>query len=83
VLLHVYAQEKDPSELDPTSEDAMKSALDVQSTFLDMSRSTTAGRLPHSALQFRRVETTSSASQPEADLQIAPAEQFPEKLRYR
>jgi hypothetical protein len=48
------------------------------STFLDMSRSTTAGHLPHNVLELRRVETTTSASQLEAHLQTAPVEQFPE-----
>jgi hypothetical protein len=43
-----------------------------------MSSSTTAGHLPHSALEFRLVETTTSASELEAKLQAAPAEQFPE-----
>jgi hypothetical protein len=56
----------------------MQSTPHVQSTFLSMSRSTTAGHLPHSALEFRRAETTISASQLEAHLQAAPVEQFPE-----
>jgi hypothetical protein len=43
-----------------------------------MSRSTTAGHLPHIALKLLRTETTTSASQLEAHLQAAPAEQFPE-----
>jgi hypothetical protein len=43
-----------------------------------MSHSTTAGHLSHSALQLRRAETTTSASQLEAHLQAAPVEQFPE-----
>jgi hypothetical protein len=56
----------------------MQSALHVQSTFLDTSRSTTAGHLLHSALELRRTETTTSASQLEAHLQAAPVEQFPQ-----
>jgi hypothetical protein len=56
----------------------MQSALHVQSTFLDMLRSTTAGHLPPSALVLRRAETTTSASQLEAHLQAAPVEQFSE-----
>jgi hypothetical protein len=56
----------------------MQSALHVQPTFLDMSCSTTAGHLPHSALELRHAETTTSASQLEAHLQAAPVEQFPE-----
>jgi hypothetical protein len=56
----------------------MQSALHVQSNFLDMSRSTTAGYLPHSPLELRRAETTTSTSQLEAHLQAALVEQFPE-----
>jgi hypothetical protein len=56
----------------------MQSALHVQSTFLDLSRSTTAGHLPHNALELCRAETTTSASQLEAHLQAAPVEKFPE-----
>jgi hypothetical protein len=56
----------------------MQSALHVQSTFLDMSRSTIAGYLPHSALELRRAETTNSASQLKAHLQAAPVEHFTE-----
>jgi hypothetical protein len=55
----------------------MHSAVDPQPTFLNMSRSTTAGRISHSALEFRRPETTTSSSQLEAP-QAAPVEQFPE-----
>jgi hypothetical protein len=47
----------------------MQSALAAQSIFLDMSRSTTAGHLPHVELQLYRAETTTSASQLEAHLQ--------------
>jgi hypothetical protein len=50
--------EKNLSELDPAAEEAMQSALHVQSTSLAMSRSTTAGHLLHSALELRRVQTT-------------------------
>jgi hypothetical protein len=57
----------------------MQSALDVQSTFLDMSLSDTAGYLPHIVLELRRAETTTSVSHLEAHIQAAPAEQFPEK----
>jgi hypothetical protein len=56
----------------------MLSALHVQSTFLDMSHSITAGHLPHSALEPRFAETTTSASHLEAHLQVAPVEQLPE-----
>jgi hypothetical protein len=45
---------KNPSELDPATEEAMQSALHAQSTFLDMSRSTIAGHL------LRHAETTTS-----------------------
>jgi hypothetical protein len=56
----------------------MQSVLDIQSTFLDMSRSTTVGHLPHSALELRRAETTTSASHLEAHLQTALVELFSE-----
>jgi hypothetical protein len=56
----------------------MQSALHVQSTFLGMLRSTTAGHLPHSALELRRPGTTTSASQLEAHIQATPVKQFPE-----
>jgi hypothetical protein len=56
----------------------MQSALHVQSTFLDISRSTSAGHLPYSALERHRAETITSATQLEAQLQAAPVEQFSE-----
>jgi hypothetical protein len=56
----------------------MQLALSIQSTFQDMSCSTTARHLPHCALELHHVETTTSASQLEAHLQAAPVEQFPE-----
>jgi hypothetical protein len=43
-----------------------------------MSRLTTAGHLPDSALELRRAETTTSVSQLEAHLQAAPVKQFSE-----
>jgi hypothetical protein len=51
---------KTPSELDPKTEEIMQSAIEMQSTFLDMSCSTTDGHLPHSSLVLRHVDTTSS-----------------------
>jgi hypothetical protein len=56
----------------------MQSALYIQSTFLGMSCTTTAAYLPHTALELYHAETTTSASQLEAHLQLAPVEQFPE-----
>jgi hypothetical protein len=50
------------SGFDPATEVAMLSVLYVQSTFQATSRSTTVGRPPHSALDLRREDTTSSAS---------------------
>jgi hypothetical protein len=44
----------------------MQSTLIVQFTFLGMSRSTTAGHLPHIPMELRRAEITISASQLEA-----------------
>jgi hypothetical protein len=49
----------------------MQSTLNFWSTFLDISRPTTAGYIPHRGLELRDVETT-SASQ----LQAGPEEQF-------
>lgn len=65
---------KYPSELDLVAWEAMQSALEVQSTFLDILRLTTAGYLPHTALELRRAEATISASQLEAHPQAAPVE---------
>jgi hypothetical protein len=72
VLLQLSSQEKDLSELDPATVQAMQSALDVQSTFLDMSLSTTAEHHSHCVLEIRHTETTTSSSQLEAHLQAAP-----------
>jgi hypothetical protein len=50
--------------------------LYVYSTFPDMSHSTTAEQPPHRALQLRRDEITTAASQLEAYIQAASAKQF-------
>jgi hypothetical protein len=42
-----------------------------------MSRSNTAGHLPHSALELRRAETPAPTSQLERERQAAPVEQLP------
>jgi hypothetical protein len=42
-----------------------------------MSRLTTAGHPPHSTLELRRAETTTSTSQPQAHLQAALVDNFP------
>jgi hypothetical protein len=55
----------------------MQSAFDIKFTFLDMSRSTTAGHL-HRVLELRRAETTTSAAQLHSYLQAAPVEELPE-----
>jgi hypothetical protein len=55
----------------------MQSALDVQSTFLDISRSTIFEQLPHCVLELHHAKTTTSASKPDANLQAVLAEQFP------
>jgi hypothetical protein len=80
MLFQAFPQEKILPETDPVTEEAMQSALDVQSPFLNtcMSHSTTAGHLPHSLLELCCAETTTSASHLEAQLQAAPAEQLPE-----
>jgi hypothetical protein len=43
-----------------------------------MLRLTTAGHVPHNALEFRSAETTSSVPHLQAHLEAAPVEQFPE-----
>jgi hypothetical protein len=55
VLLEVSLWER-KSQFDPKTEEAMQSALDVQSTSLETSRSTTAGHISHSCLELRRVQ---------------------------
>jgi hypothetical protein len=51
---------------------------DVQTTFLNMLFSVTAGRLPHSVPELHHAETTTTASQLETHIQAAPVEQFAE-----
>jgi hypothetical protein len=60
----------------------MQSAFDIKFTFLDMSRSTIAGHLPHRALELRRAGTTTSAAQLQTYLQAAPVEQLPENRHF-
>lgn len=47
---------KTPSELDTVTQEAKQLLLHVQSSFLDMPRWTTAGRIFHGVLNLRRVE---------------------------
>lgn len=77
VLLQVSPQEK-IYQSDPATEEAMQSALHFQSTSLSISCSTTAGHLPHCALELHCAETTTSALQLEAQLQAVPIEKFPD-----
>jgi hypothetical protein len=56
----------------------MQWAREIQSTFLDMPRSTTSGLIPHSALELRLGEITTPATQLEVQRQAAPLEQFSE-----
>jgi hypothetical protein len=74
----VAPQEKNPSDLYLATEEVMQSFLHIQSTFLDMLRSTTARYLTHSVLELHHLETITSASELEANLQVAPVEQFQE-----
>jgi hypothetical protein len=69
---------KNPSELNPATDETMKLALDVQSAFLGMSLSNTDIFLPHIVLEPRRAEATTAASYLEAQLQAAMVEQLPE-----
>jgi hypothetical protein len=66
------------SELDAAKEEAMKSALKVQRTFLDLTISTTGGHLPLGVMELRRAGTITSASPPEVQLEADSVEQFPE-----
>jgi hypothetical protein len=59
----------------------MQSVLHVQSTFVNTSRPIATKHLPRGVLEFRRAETTRSASQTETHLQAAPVTQF-KKSRY-
>jgi hypothetical protein len=68
-------RKKNASDWDPATEVATLSALHVQSTFLDMSRSTTNGHIPDSASELRRAETTTYTARQEARLR-APLEQL-------
>jgi hypothetical protein len=54
----------------------MESVHDVQSSFLDMQHSTTAGHLPLSVLELSSSETWTSASQLEVLLQATLIEEF-------
>jgi hypothetical protein len=69
---------KSPLQLDPATEEAMQLTLDVPSSFLDLSCSTTARHLPNNAVELCRTETTTSASQLEARLRAVLVKQFPE-----
>jgi hypothetical protein len=48
--LQVSPKKKNPSEFDRATEETMQSCLEVQSSFLDMSHSTTDGHLPNNTL---------------------------------
>jgi hypothetical protein len=61
VLLQVSPQEKRTLELDLETEEAMQSAPNLQSIFLDILCSTTAGHLPFSETEDRCAETATSA----------------------
>jgi hypothetical protein len=66
--------EKNP--LDQATKEVLQLTLDVQSTFLDMSHSSTAWHLPHTALELCSVETTTLASQLDVHLWEALVKQF-------
>jgi hypothetical protein len=53
---------KNPLELHLAIDEAMKLALDVKISFLDMSRSNTVIYLPHIALELRSAGATTAAS---------------------
>jgi hypothetical protein len=67
---------KNPSESDLVTMESMQSALNIQSSFLDMLHSTTAGHLPQSAQELCHAETTTSVSQLQAYHQATLVEQF-------
>jgi hypothetical protein len=62
--------------LDVVIEDVKQSAFYSQTTYLDMSLSTTAENLPHNVLKFRRAEIKTSGVQQEVQLQSAPVTEF-------
>jgi hypothetical protein len=62
MLLQIPPQERNPSDLDLAIKEAIQSALDAQSIFLNMTRLATAERLSHSALELRLPETTTTSS---------------------
>jgi hypothetical protein len=61
-LLQVSPQEEHPLELDLVMEEAMHSALNIQSTFLDMLHSITARHHPRTAMDLSRAEIMTSSS---------------------
>jgi ABC-type amino acid transport system permease subunit len=80
VRLQLSPRENKPLELDVETEEAMQCAPNLQSIFLHISCSTTAGHLRHG---LRRAETAVSASQLDAHRQAAPAEHFKKITIYR
>jgi hypothetical protein len=72
--LNFFAEEK--SITHPAIEEAKKISLDVQSTFLDISHSTTGGHVPYNAPYLRGAESTTSAAHVEAHLLAAQVQQF-------
>jgi hypothetical protein len=64
------------------TEEATLSALNIHSTFVDMSPSTTAGHLLYSVLKLHYAETITSALQLETHLQAAPSRTIPIKSQY-
>jgi hypothetical protein len=67
---------KNATDSDLVTGDTIQSAMNIQSTFLDMSRSPTTWHLPHSMLELCHAKTTTSASQLKAHLQAAWANHF-------
>jgi hypothetical protein len=75
----VCTHENKQSELVLTREESIKSAPHIQSTCLVTSRLSTDETLPDSALEFRRTETTNSASE-QSYIQASNVAHFPENI---
>jgi hypothetical protein len=71
LVLKKERKKKKQSQLDPLTMEAMKSAVDINFTSLDMLRSSTIELLPDVLLELNRFVTTMSASQLESHLEAA------------
>jgi hypothetical protein len=75
-LLQVSHTENNHSKLDPATGEAMQLTLDVHSLSSVCCIELPLDNLPHSPLQLRHAEITTSAPHPEAHLQASSIEQI-------